>query len=31
MARYSYQQGLAVRLLEVAEMFAAGNVSDTRV
>jgi hypothetical protein len=31
MARYSHQQGLAVRLLEVEEMFAAGNVSETRV
>ena len=31
MARYSYEQGLAVRLLEVEEMFAAGNVSETRV
>jgi 4,5-dihydroxyphthalate decarboxylase len=31
MARYSYEQGLAVRQLEVDEMFAAGNMSDTRV
>jgi 4,5-dihydroxyphthalate decarboxylase len=31
MARYSYEQGLAVRLLTVEEMFAAGNLSETRV
>jgi 4,5-dihydroxyphthalate decarboxylase len=31
MARYSYEQGLAVRLLSVDEMFAAGNFDDTRV
>jgi 4,5-dihydroxyphthalate decarboxylase len=31
MARYSYEQGLAVRLLGVEEMFAAGNLSETRV
>jgi 4,5-dihydroxyphthalate decarboxylase len=31
MARYSYEQGLAVRLLTVDEMFAAGNFDDTRV
>lgn len=31
MARYSYEQGLAVRLLTVAEMFAPSTMSDTRV
>jgi 4,5-dihydroxyphthalate decarboxylase len=31
MARYSYEQGLAVRLLAVDEMFAEGNLSETRV
>jgi 4,5-dihydroxyphthalate decarboxylase len=31
MARYSYEQGLAVRLLAVEEMFAEGNLSETRV
>ena len=31
MARYSYQQGLAVRLLTVEEMFAASTFSETRV
>jgi 4,5-dihydroxyphthalate decarboxylase len=31
MARYSYEQGLAVRLLTVEEMFAEGNLSETRV
>ncbi len=31
MARYSYEQGLAVRLLAVEEMFAPGTLSETRV
>ncbi len=31
MARYSYEQGLATRLLNVDEMFANGNLSETRV
>jgi 4,5-dihydroxyphthalate decarboxylase len=31
MARYSYEQGLAARLLTVEEMFADGNVSETKV
>jgi len=31
MARYSHEQGLAVRLLSVEEMFAPGNLSETRV
>jgi 4,5-dihydroxyphthalate decarboxylase len=31
MARYSYEQGLAVRLVGVEEMFAEGNLSETRV
>ncbi len=31
MARYSYEQGLAVRLVGVEEMFAEGNMSDARV
>jgi len=31
MARYSYEQGLAVRLLTVEEMFAQGHVSETKV
>ena len=31
MARYSYEQGLAVRLLTVEEMFADGNITETRV
>ena len=31
MARYSYEQGLAVRQLSVDEMFADGNLSETRV
>jgi 4,5-dihydroxyphthalate decarboxylase len=31
MARYSYEQGLAVRLLDVDEMFANGNLNETRV
>lgn len=31
MARYSYEQGLAVRQLEVDEMFAEGNLSEARV
>ena len=31
MARYSYEQGLAVRLVTVDEMFAEGNMSETRV
>jgi 4,5-dihydroxyphthalate decarboxylase len=31
MARYSHEQGLAARLLTVEEMFAKGNVSETKV
>jgi hypothetical protein len=31
MARYSYEQGLAVRLLTVEEMFAEGNLCETKV
>lgn len=31
MARYSYQQGLAVRMIEVEEMFAEGNMGETQV
>jgi 4,5-dihydroxyphthalate decarboxylase len=31
MARYSYEQGLAVRLVDVDEMFAEGNLTETRV
>ncbi len=31
MARYSYEQGLAIRLVKVEEMFAEGNLSETRV
>jgi 4,5-dihydroxyphthalate decarboxylase len=31
MARYSYEQGLAVRLLSVEEMFAPTTLSETRV
>jgi len=31
MARYSYEQGLAVRVVSVDEMFAEGNLSETRV
>ena len=31
MARYSYEQGLAVRLLAVEEMFAQGDFADARV
>ena len=31
MARYSHEQGLAVRLLSVEEMFAEGNLSETKV
>jgi 4,5-dihydroxyphthalate decarboxylase len=31
MARYSYEQGLAVRPVDVDEMFAEGNLSETRV
>ena len=31
MARYSYEQGLAVRLLKVEEMFAESTMSDTKV
>lgn len=31
MARYSYEQGLAVREVAVEEMFAEGNLSETRV
>lgn len=31
MARYSYEQHLAVRLLSVEEMFANGNITETRV
>jgi len=31
MARYSYEQGLAMRLIKVEEMFAEGNVNETRV
>lgn len=31
MARYSYEQGLAVREIAVEEMFAEGNLSETRV
>ena len=31
MARYSYEQGLAVREVAVDEMFAEGNLSETRV
>ena len=31
MARYSYEQGLAVRQVAVEEMFAEGNLSETRV
>lgn len=31
MARYSYEQGLATRLLSVEEMFAEGNLNETRV
>ena len=30
MARYSYEQGLAVRLVDVEEMFAEGNLSETK-
>ena len=31
MARYSYEQGLAVREVAIEEMFAEGNLSETRV
>ncbi len=31
MARYSFDQGLAVRVVAIEEMFAEGNMSDTRV
>jgi len=31
MARYSYEQGLAVRLVDVDEMFAEGNLSEAKV
>ena len=31
MARYSYEQGLAVRLLSVEEMFAAGTFDETKI
>ena len=31
MARYSFEQGLAVRQLSVDEMFADGNLNETRV
>jgi 4,5-dihydroxyphthalate decarboxylase len=31
MARYSYEQGLAAKLLTVEEMFAGGNMSETKV
>jgi 4,5-dihydroxyphthalate decarboxylase len=31
MARYSYEQGLAIREVSVDEMFAEGNLSETRV
>jgi 4,5-dihydroxyphthalate decarboxylase len=31
MARYSYEQGLALRIVDVAEMFAEGNMSESRV
>jgi 4,5-dihydroxyphthalate decarboxylase len=31
MARYSYEQGLATRLVGVDEMFAEGNLSETRI
>jgi 4,5-dihydroxyphthalate decarboxylase len=31
MARYSYEQGLAVREVAIEEMFAGGNLSETRV
>jgi 4,5-dihydroxyphthalate decarboxylase len=31
MARYSFDQGLAVRPIAIEEMFAEGNMSDTRV
>jgi 4,5-dihydroxyphthalate decarboxylase len=31
MARYSYEQGLASRLLKVEEMFAGGNVNETKI
>jgi 4,5-dihydroxyphthalate decarboxylase len=31
MARYSYEQGLAVRLLAVEEMFAESSMTETRV
>ena len=31
MARYSFEQGLAVRLVAVDEMFAEGNTNETRV
>jgi 4,5-dihydroxyphthalate decarboxylase len=31
MARYSYEQGLAVRQVAIEEMFAEGNMSETRV
>jgi 4,5-dihydroxyphthalate decarboxylase len=31
MARYSYEQGLAVRLLTVEEMFAEGNLGETKI
>lgn len=31
MARYSYEQGLATRLVSVDDMFANGNLSETRV
>jgi 4,5-dihydroxyphthalate decarboxylase len=31
MTRYSYEQGLAVRRLDVNELFAAGTLAQTRV
>jgi 4,5-dihydroxyphthalate decarboxylase len=31
MARYSYEQGLATRLLSIDDMFAEGNLSETKV
>jgi len=31
MARYSYEQGLAVRMVSVEEMFAPGTLTEVRV
>jgi 4,5-dihydroxyphthalate decarboxylase len=31
MARYSFEQGLAIRLLSVEDMFAPGTFSETKV